>query len=155
MIKFLVIGVLAAGAGAAGYFGEKVFRPTPAPAPEVTQPAKEKPQHLYQLPLGKFTMQILGPTEVLHLVIDIEVFVMGAGPYQKINGAVGKAKLRDATVAAIAELAETDFTLLEPMEDEARKRRLAAQIVRKLYVEYPMVRTARIKSYKANLTLRN
>jgi len=107
------------------------------------------------MPLGKFTMQIIQSRKILHLVFDMDVYVMGASSFHEINGAVGRARLRDATVSAIAELAETDLSLAQPIEEEARKAELAAQIVRKLYVNFPAVRTARLNSFYANTSLRN
>ena len=155
MIKFLIIGVVVAGAGAAGFFGERLMRPTEAPAGPEEAAKEAKAEALFKLPLGKFTMQLLQPRSTLHLVFDIDVYVMGAGAFGEINGAVGRAKLRDATVTAIAELAETDLSLAAPMDDAERKKKLAAQIVRKLYVDFPVIRTARINSYKSNLSLRD
>ena len=152
MIKFLIIGVFVASAGALGYFGERFLRPTQPPGPQ--DALGEKKALLFKLPLGRFTMQLLQPRSTLHLVFDIDVYVMGSGAFQDINGAGGRARLRDATVTAIAELAETDLSLGEPMDEEERKKKLAAQIVRKLYVNYPVIRTAQINSYKSNLTLR-
>ena len=64
MIKFLILGVAVAGAGAAGYFGEQFFRPTAAPEGEHAAVAK-KPELLFELPLGKFTMQIMQSRKVL------------------------------------------------------------------------------------------
>lgn len=154
MIKLLIIGVFVAGAGALGYFGERFMRPTEAPVPEGTV-AETKPEHLFKLPLGKFTMQLLQPRSTLHLVFDIDVYVMGSVAFEAINGSVGRARLRDATVTAIAELAETDLSLAAPMDAEERKKKLAAQIVRKLYVDFPVIRTARINTYKSNLSLRD
>lgn len=153
MLKVVIMGVIVVAAGALGYVGEQFMRPTAAPPPADDVPDKTK-KLLFKLPLGKFTMQVVQTRSTLHLVFDFDVFIMGAAAFQEINGAVGRAKLRDATVAAIAELAETDLTLAEPMEDSERMEQLAAKIVRKLYEDFPVVRTARVNTYHANVTLR-
>lgn len=153
MLKVMVMAVLVIGAGALGYVGERFMRPKPAPPPENI--AMDKPKKLlFKLPLGKFTMQIIQTRSTLHLAFDLDVYVMGAGAFQGINGAVGRAKLRDATVTAIAELAETDQDLAESDDDAARMEELAERLVRKLYVDFPEIRTARINKLKANVSLR-
>lgn len=154
MLKLILMAVCVAAAGAVGFLGERFLRPQQAPSPEHAVAAAPK-KLLFKLPLGKFTMQILRPSRNIHFVFDLDVYLMGVGAFQEINGAVGRARLRDATVAAIVELAETDQTLAEPMEEEERKAQLAAKIVRKLYVDFPAVRTARITNFKADISLRD
>lgn len=144
---------MVAGAGALGYFGESLMRPKAAPDPE--HPIVDKASTLlYKMPLGAFTMQVLQPTRAVHLIFDIDVYVMGATAFQEINGAVGRARLRDATVSAIAELAATDLSFSEPQTDEASKVALAEKLVRKLYVNFPMIRTARVNRFIANISAR-
>ena len=152
MIKILIMVVMVAGAGALGYFGERFLRMTEAPMPE--HPIGDKRgQLLYKMPLGGFTMQIPIDKRTLHLVFDIDVYVMGASAFQDINGAVGRARLRDATVVAIADLAETDISFREAFTDDVSKVALSEKIVRKLYVNFPTVRTARINTFIANVSL--
>jgi hypothetical protein len=150
VIKYILIAASVIGAGAMGYVGERFMRPT-ASAPSGQAVTQEL---MFKMPLGKFTMQIMQSRKVLHLVFDMDVFVMGEVSFHEINGAVGRARLRDATVSAIAELAETDQSLAQPIAEETRKAELAAQIVRKLYVNFPAVRTARLNSFYSNITLR-
>ncbi|MFT6676438.1 MAG: hypothetical protein ACJAVM_002642 [Sulfitobacter sp.] len=153
MLKFIILGLAVAGAGALGYFGERFVRPTGATLVE-NAPAAKKPELLFELPLGKFTMQIIQNKQILHLLFDINVYIMGSAEFQKMNGAVGQARLRDAMVTAIAELAETDLDLANTIMDEKAKTALSEKIVRKLYVNFPMIRTARIKSFIANTSAR-
>jgi len=148
MIKFVIMGVMVVGAGALGYFGERFMRPTAAPAPEHAL-ADKKQELMFKLPLGNFTMQVIQTKRSLHLMFDIDVYVMGAGAFQEISGAIGRARLRDATVTAIAELAETEFGFELPDADEATKTALAEKIVRKLYVDFPEIRTARVNTFAA------
>ena len=153
MLKVIVMAVLVVGAGALGYLGERFMRPQQAPPPE--NPSVEKPKKLlFKMPLGKFTMQILQSDSTLHLAFDLDVYVMGANAFQSINGAVGRTKLRDATVTAIAELAETDQDLADAQDDDERKQQLTERLVRKLYVDFPEIRTARINKLSANVSLR-
>ena len=153
MIKILVLGVMVGGAGALGYFGERFLRLTGAGSPE--HPIVDRKSELmYKMPLGGFTMQVMQRKRSLHLVFDIDVYVMGAASFQEINGALGRARLRDATVAAIADLAETDMSFRKPVTDDASKVALAEKIVRKLYVNFPIVRTARINRFIAKTSAR-
>ena len=153
MIKILVLGMMVGGAGALGYFGERFFRSSGAGSLERLI-VNKKSELMYKLPLGAFTMQVMQGKRTLHLVFDIDVYVMGASSFQEINGAVGRARLRDATVAAIADLAETDISFREPVTDDASKIALAEKIVRKLYMNFPTVRTARINRFVANISAR-
>ena len=158
MIKFVIIGVLAIVAGAAGYFAEAMFRPTPAPEPEqkmmAEKPKEKVDEDLFLMPLGKFTMQMVQNKRTINMLFDLDVFVMGAKNFEAINGAEGKAKLRDATVTAITEMAQTEQELGAPMEDEARKKLLAEKIVRRIYRDFPMVRTARLNSLNSDIIAR-
>jgi hypothetical protein len=144
MIKIMIIGALVLGMGAAGYFGEKFFRPSQAPVSEAA--AAHKNELLFKMPLGNFTMQVTQPGEIINLTIDLDVYVMGAAAFGEINGANGRALLRDATVAAIAELATTNLGISITAEEDAMKLDLSERIVRKLYVNFPSVRTARINA---------
>ena len=153
MTKLLIMAVCVAGAGALGYFGERLLRPAAAPA-TLNPFATEKSELLFKLPLGKFTMQIAQKTRKVHIAFEIDVYIMGSSAFQNINGAVGQAKLRDGMVTAIAELAETDPELLEGDNKEANKKALAEKIVRKLYVDFPMVRAARLNRFDVDTTLR-
>lgn len=152
MIKYLILACCVAGAGALGYAGERFLRPTEAPEPNSA--AAEKQDLLFRLPLGKFTMQVLQNREILHIVFDMDVYVMGAAAFDEVNGSFGRARLRDATVAAIAELAETEPGLTDAANEEARKQELSDQIVRKLYLSFPSIRAARMNSYIAKSSIR-
>lgn len=153
MLKIAALIVLVFGAGALGYFGEGFIRPKSAPSPENSAFTAEK-QLLFKLPLGKFTMQIMQSDRTLHIAFDMDVYVMGAQAFQKINGAVGRARLRDAIVTALAELAETDPDIGKPIDDDIRMEQLAAKLVRKLFVDFPEIRTGRINNFSANVSLR-
>jgi hypothetical protein len=145
------MGAIVVGAGALGYFGERFMRTTDAHASEGPF-ASKKSELLYKMPLGNFTMQLIQGKRTLHLVFDIDIYVMGASGFQEINGAVGRARLRDATVAAIAELAQTDMGLEKFKTDDTSKTAIAEKIVRKLYVNFPTVRTGRVNNLFAHIS---
>ena len=146
MIKMVLMAGMVAAFGALGFFGERFVRPAAAPPVEApSMPAKKA--LLFNMPLGRFTMQVAGPEGTLHHVIDVDVYVAGAGSFQKINGAVGRAKLRDATISALTVLSRSEPYLDQPLEEDAQQAELAAQIVRKLHVTFPDIMTARIKAY--------
>ena len=153
MLKVAIIGSLAALAGAIGYFGEPYMRPTAAPPPESSVAMEEKVL-LFSLPLGKFTIQVMQPRSTLHIVFDIDVYVMGAKAFEQINGAVGRARLRDAMIGVIAELAELDQRLLRTPDQEELREELAAEVVRRLNVQFPVIRSARINTFHVNTSLR-
>ncbi|MGC1504519.1 MAG: flagellar biosynthesis protein FlgH [Sulfitobacter sp.] len=143
MFKILIMLVMVAGAGALGYFGERFVRMTEAPAPE-NSADDTRGKLLYKMPLGGFTIQLPQGAQTLNLMFDIDVYVMGETAFQDINGAVGRARLRDATVMAIADLAETDISFYDAITSEGGKVALSEKIVRKIYINFPSVRTARI-----------
>ncbi|GLQ28116.1 flagellar biosynthesis protein FlgH [Sulfitobacter pacificus] len=150
MFKILIMVVMVAGAGALGYFGERFFRMAKAPAGE-TSDADKAGGLLYKMPLGGFTVQLPQGQQTLNLKFDIDVYVMGAVAFQEINGAVGRARLRDATVVAIADLAESNITFHDAITGEGGKVALSEMLVRKLYVNFPTVRTARVNKLLTNL----
>ena len=145
MFKILILLVVVLGAGAAGFFGEKFFRPV-----ETTKPMerlKDEKELLFKMPLGRFTVKLPKGDEVVQLVFDIDVYIMGATAFENINGGLGRARLRDATVTAMAEMAEREVGLAQTVLDEEGKTKLAEKVVRKLYVRFPEVRTARVNSF--------
>ncbi|WP_281990594.1 flagellar biosynthesis protein FlgH [Sulfitobacter geojensis] len=151
MLKILIMLAMVAGAGALGYFGERFVRVTQAPA---STGAKKDASSalLYKMPLGGFTVQLPRGVQTLNLKFDLDVYVMGATAFQEINGAVGRARLRDATVVAIADLAGSDITFHDVITAEGNKVTLAEMLVRKLYVNFPTVRAARINTLISNLS---
>lgn len=145
MIKILILVTVVLGAGAAGFFGERFLRPVETAKP--MDRLKDEKELLFKMPLGRFTVKLPKGPEVVQLVFDIDVYIMGAVAFQNINGALGRARLRDATVTAMAEMAEREVGLAEVVLDDRGKTALAEKVVRKLYVRFPEVRTARVNSF--------
>ena len=67
---------------------------------------------------------------------------------------MGRVKLRDATVAAIAEIAETALWVDREDIQNIDRRVLVEDIVRRLYRTFPMVQTARINEFAATVSVR-
>ena len=157
MLKYLLIPVAAGLFGAAGYFGGQMLAPAPEPEKpmeEASAAAVEAKPMLFKMPLGKVTIQIIKPKKILHMLIDLDIYVKGAAAFESINGAMGRAKLRDLTVTTVAQLAETELWMLEEDTSEQSKRRLSEYIVREIYKTYPEVRTARINRISYNSSAR-
>jgi hypothetical protein len=150
MLKILIMVVMVAGAGALGFFSEGFFRGTQAPESKSAKVDKRSTL-LYKMPLGGFTIQLPQGVQTLNLKFDLDVYVMGASAFQEINGAVGRARLRDATVVAIADLAGSDINFHDMITSDGNKVALSEMLVRKLYVNFPTVRTARINTLLSNL----
>lgn len=157
MAKKLILGLaLALPFGAAGYFGEQfVARPEPEEKmAKEPMAAKVESDMLFKMPLGKFTIRVAKETRVLHLLFDIDLYLLGATEFERLNGAMGRALLRDGTISVISEMAETALWITEEELENLEKRFLAEQIVRKLYLTFPMVRTARINQFTAGVSVR-
>jgi len=153
--KILMIFVVPLIMGAVGYAAGVFLIPTSAPSSgrstEAAAPARET---LYKLPLGRITIQVMQPRRIVHIRIDLDVYIAGAGEFEKINGAKGRAYLRDATIAAISDLAESTLWTDEGREMDIDKEELARQIVLKIYRDFPMVRTARVNRFDTTRSAR-
>jgi hypothetical protein len=143
----LIITVLPAIMAAVGYAAGVFLAPEPASHPGLTEGAADTAttrETLYKLPLGKFTIQVMRPGRIVHIRIDLDVYIAGAGEFEKINGSDGRARLRDATIGIISDLAETTLWVEEGKEKNIDKEDLARQIVLFIYRKFPMVRSARV-----------
>lgn len=159
MKMIAVIAVAVILAGAAGFFmGGSLFREAP-PSPDVvaeTIPeAEAPPPPLYKMPLGGFTMRVARKERVVHLVVDLDLFMLGATDFGKMNGALGKTRLRDAAVTAFAGLAESSRWSDPDSFAIHDKRLLEEDIVRKLHEDFPMVVTARFNQFVTSDSLRD
>lgn len=146
--------------GPAGYFIGKMLAPEPVEAPvemaedtagEVAATAEEI---LYKMPLGKFTVQVLQPRSVLHILMDLDVYLAGSANFERLNGLEGRNRLRDATVSIISDMAETTLWLEKGEEDHIDQTEIAEEIVRKLHLKFRSVRTAKINEFNAARSLR-
>lgn len=144
MKKALIFLLIPLIMGAIGFFvGRLLVGPPEAEAapPQVHVTAQAV---LYKMPLGKFTIQVLQPGRILHVQIDMDVYIAGLGKFDELNGTEGKARLRDAIVAIGSDLAETELWIEEGTEDQLDHEKIAELIVRKLHRSFSSVRSARI-----------
>ena len=155
MKKLLLVIVVPLIMGAVGYAAGVFLAPAPAPSSgHGAGDADSVRETLYKMPLGKFTIQVIQPGRIVHIRIDMDVYVAGAGEFEKINGAEGRAYLRDATIAAISDLAESTLWTDEGREKNIDKEELARQIVMKIYRKFPMIRTARVNEFETTRSAR-
>jgi len=145
--KLIVILLVALVMGGAGYVLGRYLFPPELPAPAVDPEGTEGKAVLYKLPLGSLTFQVLQPTRILHIVIDLDVFVSEAAVYEQLGNTGGRARLRDTTISAVSDLSETMLWVKKGEERMIDKRALAQQIVQKLHNSYPAVKSAQINQF--------
>ncbi|MGV6810884.1 MAG: flagellar biosynthesis protein FlgH [Brevirhabdus sp.] len=156
MKKIVLLLPILAVMGAAGFFAEPyLFRPPEILTEQAAAPEAETKEVLFKMPLGKFTMQVVGNRRTLHLLFDIDVYLAGAANFERLNGAMGRAQLRDVTVREVAELAETALWVNDENIANLDPRLLAEEIVRRLYRTFPSVRTAKVNQFAANVSVKN
>ncbi len=152
--KVLVLILATAVCAVAGYFAEPfLFRPDPV-VEQAHVPTKPRAPTLFKMPLGKFTLQVSQKKRRMHLLFDVDIYIAGSANFEKMNGAMGRALLRDATIREISEMAEAALWINVDEIESLDRRFLAEQIVRQLYLTYPMVRTARINQFTATISAR-
>lgn len=155
MKKLLIILLGPLLLGPAGYFLGKMLMPEPAPPVEMAagEANESKPgtahvtteEILYKMPLGKFTVQVMQPDNVLHLVFSLDVYMAGAAEFERLNGSEGRAMLRDAAIAVMSDMAETTLWVDKGEEHHLDKLAITEEIVRKMHRKYSAVRSARMK----------
>ncbi len=131
--------------------------PEPVPAEEEAEPLKVhvvEQEILYKMPIGKFTVQVLQPRSILHILMDVDVYLAGASEFERLNGLEGRMRLRDSTISIISDMAETTLWLEKGEEEEINQEELAEEIVRKLHRNFGAVRTARINEFNFARSLR-
>jgi hypothetical protein len=152
--------------GPAGYFLGQMMAPEPAPVAEMTEEEMMKKEEvgkavatpkeiLYKMPLGKFTVQVMQPENVLHIVIDMDVYLAGAGEFERLNGAEGRARLRDSAIGVLSDMAETTLWVDEGEEYNIDRLKLVEEVVRKMHRSFDSIRTARINKFSAARTARS
>lgn len=147
--------------GPAGYFLGKMMAPEPVEAATMADEEKDAgivaatPEEiLYKMPLGKFTVQVLQPRSVLHILLDLDVYIAGSANFERLNGLEGRNRLRDATVSVISDMAETTLWLDKGEEKNIDQEQLAEDIVRKLHLKFRSLRTAQINEFNTARSLR-
>jgi hypothetical protein len=166
MKKLLIILLGPLLLGPAGYFLGKMMAPDPAEVAEMEDKRAaemaEKPgevaatpkEILYKMPLGKFTVQVMQPQTTLHLVIDMDVYLAGASEFERLNGAEGRARLRDSAIGVLSDMAETTLWVDEGEESNIDTDALLEELVRKMHRSFDAIRTARINQFNHARVLR-
>lgn len=100
LLPFLIVLLAPVIAGAAGYFGARMFRPAPPPA---TAAAPAAP---VSIDLASFAVQIYHPRRIDMLVTGVRIKV-AARDAAVAQSAEGKARLRDRGYQILFDAAET------------------------------------------------
>lgn len=144
LLAFLLILVMGSSGFALGWF--YLSRP-PAEAGMDDQDDATERTVVYKMPLGEFTFQVLQPNRILHIVIDMDVFISEVAAYEELGSKGGRARLRDTTITAVSDMAETTLWVDEGEEDSLDKATLARQIVLQLNKSFSPVKSARINQF--------
>lgn len=147
MKKLLFLALVPLILGPAGFVAGRFLIPAPDPSESMAATDSAPREILYKMPLGKFVIQVLQPGKILHILIDMDVYISGATTFERMNGAKGRAILRDATITAVSDLAETALWIDEGAESQLDKDLVAEQIVRKLQTSFVAVQAAQIKEF--------
>lgn len=163
MKKLLIILLGPLILGPAGYFLGKMLAPPPAPVEEMAEKKEEEKAGkahatpeliLYKMPLGNFTVQVMQPKNVLHIVVNMDVYIAGANEFERLNGAHGRASLRDSVIAILSDMAETSLWVPEGAEKDMDHREIVEEVVRKLHLKYNSIYTAKINEFNTTRTAR-
>lgn len=143
--------------GPLGYFLGGMMAPDPAEAAAEPEPLKVhvvEEEILYKMPIGKFTVQVLQPYSILHVLMDVDVYLAGASEFERLNGLEGRNRLRDSTISIMSDMAETTLWLEKGEEEHIDQDALVEELVRKLHRTFGAVRTARINEFNFARSLR-
>lgn len=152
LLLVLLVPLLMGGVGfAVGRYLLPTGQETVATAEAETGKAKTL---LYKMPLGKFTFQVLQPARILHIVVDIDIYLSDVTAYETFGSKGGKARLRDATISAVSDLSETILWVGEGEEHDLDKTALAEKIVLKLHTSFPAVNSAQLNQFFVSSTPR-
>ncbi|MCH2250645.1 MAG: hypothetical protein MK042_12700 [Cognatishimia sp.] len=167
MKKLLIILLGPLILGPTGYFVGQMLAPDPPPPPaemadkememkkeEAGKVAAAPKEILYKMPLGKFTVQVMQPENVLHIVIDMDVYLAGASEFERLNGAEGRARLRDGAIGVLSDMAETTLWVDNGEEQNLDRLKMIEEIVRKMHRDFDAIRTARINEFNTARTSR-
>lgn len=110
---------------------------------------------LFKMPLGKVTIQVIRARRVLHVLIDLDVYLEGAAAFERMNGAEGRTRLRDATIEAVSDISETALWYVDGGEVRVSNEELAERIAFKLNRKFEEVRHVEILTLTLSESLRN
>ena len=145
--KLLGFILLSLSMAAIGFFASwYLIQPgkTGLPAEEIEKPTAEM---LFKMPLGNLVIQVMQPDSILHIVLTLDVYISGAKTFESMNGAKGRARLRDAATIAVSELAETTLWVEEGQESDITSDDLARQIAHRMSRKYKAIKAARVEEF--------
>lgn len=150
MRRLLIAFLLVLMMGGVGFAGAMLLLRPSTTEQAGTPSAGGRKAILYKMPLGKFTFPVLQPTRIMHIVIDLDVFIDEVAAFERLNGKAGRARLRDATIAAASDMAETMLWVGKGEEDKLDTAAMAGRIALKLNSDFPSVRSAQINEFMAS-----
>lgn len=153
MRKLLLVLLAPLLMGGVGFAAGRLMFPGEASASQKASAATQRDAMLYKM-LGRFTIQVLQPDRILYVQIEMDVLIAGATNFERLADAEGRARLRDATISAASDLAETMLWVTPGQEDSLDRQALADQIALKVHNSYPAVRSAQIDSFITHATPR-
>ena len=154
MKRLLLIVLLPLIFGGAGYFASKYFLFQPVQSLQPVAVATAPQERLFKMPLGKVTIQVIQPKRILHILINLDVYLAGATAFERLNGAEGRARLRDATIGVVSDLAETTLWFSAGEEEHLSKEDLAKHIALKVNRQVNAVRHVEINEFSFTHSLR-
>lgn len=140
MKKCVLLLVLLLAMAGVGFAAGKYLAP-PKDAP--TQSSEQK-ETFYKLPLGRFTVQVMKPKRALNIRFNMDVFIVGAANFEKMNDGLSRNQMREEVIRHLSNMVETTLWVQETEQQDIDQLQLASTIVQKLKRNYPMVRKAEI-----------
>lgn len=154
MKRILLLLFIPLALAPAGYF-IGLSQTEEIPQEEIHEPETQSVQELlFKMPLGGLTTQIMQSTRIIHIVMDVDVYLASASEFEKLNGAEGRALLRDATITALSDMAETTLWLKDEDKDAVTNEALASQITFNLIRKFNTVRGTRVNKLIVAFTKR-
>ena len=146
MKGLIILGVLIAIMGGAGYAAGKFFAPPLPPEPAMID-VGEKKETIYKLPLGRFTVQVVKPTRFFNMRFEMDVFVAGAANFERMSSNLHRSEMREDVIKHLSNMVETTLWVKESVNTDPVPDDVAIAIARKLYQTYPMIRSAQISNF--------
>ena len=145
MKRIVLFVTLAVAMAATGYTLGKVLLPSKASQTKNSMAVGE--DLLYKLPLGRFTVQVIKPSQFVNIRFVMDVYIDGAQNFERMNGGISRSRMREDVLRHMSNMAETTLWSEGTTTDALVPETLAFNIASKLYHRYPMIRTARISEF--------
>lgn len=106
---------------------------------------------LFKLPLGRFTVQLLKPSKITNIRFNMDVFIVGAANFERMNGGLERNQMREDIIRLYSNLVETRLWIEDESATSIDGQRLADLLLKRLIIHYPMIRSVSITDVAANL----